>query len=315
MLLVSVYFLVGLLILLISTNYFVKYSKLLAFRLKLSPLVVGILIVGLGTSLPELAVSTTAAVNNDYGLALGNIIGSNISNILLVLPVGIIIGKLRIGTTKTPRSVILLMGISFLYFILHIYNVTPLVAGILLLITGAAVTVYEYKWGVEGSTHEDLVSIRAMHFGNKKFTVLTALLFTACLIGITFGGLIIVDATENLSKLLGYSTTILGLSLTAVSTSFPELFTTVFSQGEDEEKLTLGNIIGSNIYNLTLIGGISVFFSQNTRLPGVEWLWFIGTALLILSVVMVFKGKNVPKSIGIVLVSLFLAYLYFLTYK
>lgn len=303
-------FIIGLVILLPSTSLLIKLSRRLANKLRISPLIAGITIVALGTSLPELAVSTTAAMRNDYGLALGNIIGSNISNILLVLPVGIIVGKLRIGTTKTQRSIIILTVISFLYLLLHITKLGSTLSAIVLLAIGSTVTLFEYKWGVSGNTHEDRKRINKLSTiqSDFKITHFTTLLIS--LVGIIFGGLFIVSATENLSALSGYSTTILGLSLTALATSLPELLTTIFSQGENEEKLTLGNILGSNIYNLTIVGGISAFFLHPIRLPITNWVWFVFSTLLILMVVKVFKGYSVPRYIGIVLLILLGLYLF-----
>ena len=103
---------IGVVVLLLSTQTFVKLAKKISLALRISPLIVGITIVALGTSLPELSVSLIASINNDAGLAFGNIIGSNIVNILVVLPVCIVIGKLRIVKTKTQRSSVLLLGIT-----------------------------------------------------------------------------------------------------------------------------------------------------------------------------------------------------------
>ena len=122
-------FFLGLLILLPSASVLVKISNTLATKLKISPLITGITLVALGTSLPELAVSATAAIRNDYGLALGNIIGSNITNILLVFPVGILIGKLRIGTTKTQKTILIMTGISFFFYFLYQANTIPAISG------------------------------------------------------------------------------------------------------------------------------------------------------------------------------------------
>jgi len=99
----------GIVLLLFSTKTLIKLSETLSLSLRLSPLVIGMTVVAIGTSLPELSVSTIASGRNDISLAIGNIIGSNIVNILLVFSVGALIGKLRIGTTKTPRNAIILI--------------------------------------------------------------------------------------------------------------------------------------------------------------------------------------------------------------
>ncbi|MBU0534834.1 hypothetical protein KKC62_01485 [Patescibacteria group bacterium] len=309
----SMIFILGLLVLLPSTSLLVKLSKLLANKLRISPLITGITIVALGTSLPELAVSATAAISNDYGLAIGNIIGSNISNVLLVLPIGILIGKLRIGTTKTQRTITALAIISVVFFILYVFKINSFFSGILLIGLGILVTFLEYKWGVEGGSHEDAFRVRKQQNEGRNFTLISLLTLFLSLIGIMLGGILIVKSTESLSELSGYSTAILGLSLTAIATSLPELLTTIFSQNENEEKLTLGNIIGSNIYNLTIIGGISAFFSQAVDLFVTDWIWFAFATLTIFSIVKIFKNITVPKSVGVILLLLMGLYLYSLT--
>ena len=95
------------------------------------------------------------------------------------------------------------------------------------------------------------------------------------IVGIIIGGVLLVTSVEGISIVTGYSTTVLGLSLTAIVTSLPELLTTIFSQEEDQEKITIGNIIGSNIYNLLFIGGLVTIFSPKITIPVGDWVWFL----------------------------------------
>lgn len=313
MLIQSVIFILGLLILLPSTSLLIRISKQLANKFHVSPLIAGITIVALGTSVPELAVSTTAVINNDYGLAIGNIIGSNISNVLLVFPIGILIGKMRIGTTKTQKTISLLTLVSFIFLILTFFKVNSVFSGIVLIGLGVLFTILEYSWGKEGWLHEDIEKIRSRLTHSQNFTFASFITLIFSLIGVTLGGLIIVSSVENISTLSGYSTTILGLSLTAVATSLPELLATIFSQNTRDEKLALGDIIGSNMYNLTIIGGIAAFFSHKIDLVLTDWVWFIFCTFTLFSTIKIFKNTVVPKSVGIILLSLFCLYLYLLS--
>src|SRR3990167_4494747 len=114
---------------------------------RVSPLIIGVTIVALGTSLPELAVSTVAILKHDVGLAFGNIIGSNIANILLVFPVGILLGKLRVGTTKTQKNALLVLLVTGLFALLHFLHFPPFFSGLLLTSLSLITTVLQYHWG------------------------------------------------------------------------------------------------------------------------------------------------------------------------
>ncbi len=305
-------FLLGLVTLLLSTSYLVNTSEKLAYKFKISPLVVGIVLLSFGTTLPEFAVSGIAVFNGDYGLAIGNVMGSNIVNVIFILGVGILFGGLRIGTTKTQKAGLIVLILSFLFFALNYFKISHLTSGLLLITVGIFVTFMEYRWGKQGSKLEDLKRLSLFH-KKVKFTKITALLLLLSLVGIFLGGLLVVNSTEHLSLLLGYSTTVLGLSLTAVSTSMPEMLTMLFSLKEKDEKLTLGNIIGSNTYNLAIIGGISLYFGEHIAIPGKDWIWFLGTATLLFLVIKIYKGKVIPFLLGIAFLGLMIFYLHTLS--
>ena len=297
----------GVVVLLLSTQTFVKLAKKISLALRISPLIVGITIVALGTSLPELSVSLIASINNDAGLAFGNIIGSNIVNILVVLPVGIVIGKLRIGKTKTQRSSVLLLGITGVFVFLQLISFPPLLSGLFLVTSALVVTMLEYQWAVFGRSHED--SVRFNNHKKGRFTFGGFVSLTLSLIGIIIGGILLVTSVEGISLITGYSTTVLGLSLTAIVTSLPELLTTIFSQEEHQEKITIGNIIGSNIYNLLFIGGLVTIFSPIIAIPVKDWIWLIATTICFVFILRHYSGKVVPKRVGVILLVLSLIYL------
>ena len=148
-------FLLGLGILLVSTKVLVDKSQQLAHKLHISPLIIGITIVAIGTSLPEMAVSTISSIKGDYGLSLGNIVGSNITNVLLVMGVGILVGNLRIGTTKTPKTALIMFFITVLYILMNLFSIHPFLSGAILITLGILSTIIEYKWGINGQNNED----------------------------------------------------------------------------------------------------------------------------------------------------------------
>lgn len=303
-------FIIGAILLLISTQVFIKLAERISVSLKLSPLIIGLTVVSIGTSLPELTVSTIAVFRGDVGLAMGNIIGSNITNVFLVLGIGVLAGKIRVGTTKTQRNIYIMTGITGLFLLMYAMGISNIIAGCILLFLALIVTFREYAWGVSGRKHEDAKLFTKRK--NIRFSVVDVGKLAGTLVGVVAGGTITVSSVEQLSLLLGLSTTILGLSITAVVTSLPELLTTIFSEKDNQEKITIGNLIGSNIYNLALIGGIVLLFSSWKSITSYEILMLITATLAFTAVVAGNKGKVIPKYTGFLLLALFGAYIYFL---
>ena len=130
------------------------------------------------------------------------------------------------------------------------------------------------------------------------------------LAGIIIGGILTVSSVENISLATGYSTTILGLSLTAVVTSLPELLTTIFAQEEHQEKMTIGSIIGSNIYNLLFIGGLLTLLGGVSAMPTRNWVWLISATIIFVFILCYYRGKLVPRWVAGSLLLLFFAYLF-----
>ncbi len=305
--LIWIKFFIGLLLLLFSTHSFVMLAEKISQRFKISPLVVGITVVALGTSLPELTVSIVSILKNDTGLAMGNIIGSNIVNVLMVFPVGILMGNLRIGSTKTQRNIWLLLGATMLFFLAGNSGEYRRLFGFILIVLSFLVSFIEYRLAVSGRLHEDKKSFITSKGGDLGVTqFFIGILLIA---GIIYGGLLVVTSVEAISLVTGISTTVLGLTLTAVATSLPELLTTVFSQKDHQEKLTVGNLIGSNIYNLLLIGGLIFLFPSNGIVTYAEWLWLALATGAFVSILRHYRGVKPPKYLGLILLFIFLIYI------
>lgn len=289
-------------LLLIATHAFVKLAVRISRGWRISPLIIGTTLVAVGTSLPELVVSATAMMRGDAGLAWGNIVGSNIVNVLLVLPVGILVGKLRVGTTKTQRNVRLMLAATLMFVAVQMGWLPGMVSGLVLLGMAVWVSVEEYVWGVEGRKRED--SARLNHQKQTHFRTRDGWKLLVTLGGLVAGGVVTVGAIEGISVATGWSTTLLGLSLTAVVTSLPELLTTVFAQEEHQGKVTLGDIVGSNIYNLLLIGGVLTLFSGTKALLPKEIIWLGLTVGIFAGLLHIYSGRQVPRWVAGVLLAL-----------
>jgi len=304
---ILVKFLIGSLILILSTQLLVIYAKKTSIALKISPLIIGLTIIAIGTSLPELSISLTAIYKQDVGMAMGNIVGSNIINILFVFGVGILIGKLKVGTSKTQKNSIFLLASTLIFVILQLTNIPAQTSGIILIVMAIIITIVGYLMGINGRENED----KNMFVNNQKVKIEPFILIMPIILiaGVISGSLIVVSSAEEFSILTAISTTVVGLSLTAITTSLPELLTTIFSQKDHQGKLTLGNILGSNIYNVLLIGGLVNLLYGRNGIATKNWIFLIATTFFFVFILNKFSGKTIPKIYGVILLVAFLLYL------
>jgi cation:H+ antiporter len=271
-------------------------------------------VVSFGTTLPELSVSITSSTTGNLGLASGTIMGSTIVNFFLVLPAAILLGdNLRIGTTKTQRSGLVLLFSVVLFLSLQKLGINHYVSGALLILGVIGSNILEYKWGVIGRVQEDKPVIDL--FKKEKATPDLILGIVFSVAAVTLGGLLIVTAMEDLSAISGYSTTVLGLTLAGIATSLPDLFTAVSSQKKDEDKLTIGHIIGGSIYNLLFIGGVTNIVGGTIDISITETAFLIGAVAIFLLILRFYKGRDIPKWIGIALLLMFFIYIYAVSFS
>ena len=271
-------------------------------------------VVSFGTTLPELSVSITSSTTGNLGLASGTIMGSTIVNFFLVLPAAILLGdNLRIGTTKTQRSGLVLLFSVALFLSLQKLRINHYVSGALLILGVIGSNILEYKWGVIGRVQEDKPVIDL--FKKEKATPDLILGIVFSVAAVTLGGLLIVTAMEDLSAISGYSTTVLGLTLAGIATSLPDLFTAVSSQKKDEDKLTIGHIIGGSIYNLLFIGGVTNIVGGTIDISITETAFLIGAVAIFLLILRFYKGRDIPKWIGIALLLMFFIYIYAVSFS
>lgn len=308
-------FAIGLAIILISSTIFLRIIQRAADKWKVSPLVMSIVVVALGTTLPELALTISAVAQNDPGLAIGNILGSSVLNITLVLGVATLFGSVRIGTKKTQRNAWLLLGATTLFIAVSFSTLRPITAAAVLIIALILSLIYQYMAAVNGRTHEDkkvLASIKQqLKKKHKPYpTYIYAIGFVASAAGLGLGGHITVTTVTMLSEILNLSTTILGLTLTAVATSLPELVVTVLASAKHNDKVVVGTLLGSNIFNLTLFPAIILLFAPSFFLDPIEFAFLLLASISVFAIIRRYKGTNIPKKISIGLIGLFIAFVY-----
>ncbi|KKS44010.1 MAG: CaCA family Na(+)/Ca(+) antiporter [candidate division CPR1 bacterium GW2011_GWA2_42_17] len=306
------FFILALVVVLICANLLVNYALKLSKLLHLSPFLVGMTILAAGTSLPELAISLLANIEGQTGLSIGNILGSNIANATLVLGLAFIFFPIRIGTRKTQRNSLLLFLITiFFAIILGFFKEITFLFGVILILLSIIVFWYQTKLVEEDELigFEKDLGINASNKANPKEIIFLLGKFTLGSIVIFFSSHWIIQSSISLIKSLGISGEIFGLTILAIGTSLPEFFTTIIAANKKEAKLLIGNILGSNIVNLLLVGGAASLIHPLVLTNQKLLIYWLGSAGLLFLIIRKYKGTTVSKKVGVLLLTMFVFYL------
>ena len=294
---------VGLVILIFAGDALVKGAVNLALRLGVPALVVSLTVVAFGTSAPELLVSVQAMLNGAPGLALGNVVGSNTANVLMVLGIPALIATMHTGACETRRDYLLMVGASLLFVAFCLTGRLVWWHGLILLAVLAGVLVTTFM-----TTREVDAEVEGAEEGMARWKIGAYLVLG--LIGLPVGANLLVTGATEIARAFGVSEAVIGLTLVAIGTSLPELATTVMAAIRRHADVALGNVIGSNLFNVTAIMGIAVLIGPVPVDPGFIrldlWTMLAATALL---VPFVYMGRDITRPWGAALSGLYVAYL------
>jgi len=293
-------FVVGLLGLFFGGEYLVRGASSIARRFGISPLVIGLTIVGFGTSAPEMLVSVNAALAGQPAIAIGNVLGSNIANILLILGVSAVIAPLIIPARQLARDLaFMLLATGAIWVMLLDGMVTRLEGG--LLIAGLAVFLYMAFSAGSVPQEEDAVETSVPK---------SALMTVGGLVLLVIGAHFLVNSASTIARTYGISEAVIGLTIVAVGTSLPELATSVIAAFRRQTEIAVGNVVGSNIFNIFGILGVTALIApipSEARFAMIDMPWVAGTAIG-LSVLAVWLG-GLPRVAGVVLLAAYGGYL------
>ena len=299
----------GFLLLLWSANRFADEALLLGQHLNFSKILIGIVILGFGTSAPELLVSAISAWQGNPGLAIGNAIGSNIANISLVLGVTLCILPLVINTEIVRRNFLLLLAATVLLTVL-IYDYQLTFLDGLILILALLITLYVLA-KCDGEIEHAIESV-----SNNKSTARIVFDLIVGLVILILSSRLVVWAAVGIAKNIGVSDLIIGLTIIALGTSLPELATCVASALKKHSELALGNVVGSNIFNtlgVTATASLITSYSLPNQVFTRDYpAMLIATAILFALVVIFLRKKYIPRIFGLLFLSGYLVYMYFI---
>jgi cation:H+ antiporter len=272
----------------------------LARRMNLSPMVIGLTVVGFGTSAPELLVSVQAALAGQPGLAIGNVLGSNIANILLILGTSAAIAALVIPLRSVWRDLgIMLLATAMVWFMLLDGTISRF-DGIVLVFGLIGFLASAFLLGEPEVPDEDTV---------PSSLPLAIVMTLGGLVALVIGARLLVDSASEIARTFGVSEAVIGLTVVAVGTSLPELATSVIAALRRQTDIAVGNVIGSNIFNVLAILGITALIAPvpaDPRFASVDMVWVAGASVLL--VAMAFGLRGVPRWAGFALLATYAAY-------
>ena len=297
----------GLFLLLISGDFLVKGAIQLSNRLGVSALLVSLTVVAFGTSAPELIVAIKATLSGSPGLAMGNVVGSNIANILLVLGLPTLLVRLQNGITDTKRSFVLMILASVLFIVFGISGSFSWVYGVVLLSLLTFFLFDTFKQSTEKTSNNESLEFR--HRTPQSWWTITFFILLG-IIGLPLGADLLVNNASALAKDYGISDAVIGLTLVAIGTSLPELATTFIAVVRKKAEVVLGNLIGSNIFNLLAIIGITSLISPVPVDPTfIKFDFWIMLGASILLAPFIFLNIQFNRLSGFLFVTLYISYL------
>lgn len=293
-------FALGLVALFFGGEYLVRGATAIAKHFRLSPMVIGLTIVGFGTSAPEMLVSVQAAMAGQPAIAIGNVLGSNIANILLILGISALIAPLIIPVRKLWRDLgFMLLATAVIWVMLLDGSVTRLdglllVAGLIIFLATAFLT---GKVEPEEANEGDIPQWKAWAMTLGGLVVLV------------IGARLLVDSSTEIARAFGISEAVIGLTIVAVGTSLPELATSVIAAIRKQTEIAVGNIVGSNIFNIFGILGTTALIAPipaDPRFASVDMPWVAGAAIGL--TVLAFVLGGLPRIAGALLLAAYAGY-------
>lgn len=302
--------LVGFVMLIKGADILVDGSSAIAKKMRISEIIIGLTIVSIGTSMPELFVSTTSAIQGASDISIGNIIGSNICNLLFILGLSAVIHPVKFQKQtkwiENPMSIIL----TLIFFI--ICNVNQDVSrteGIILLALFVVFLIYTIAMGKK--SQDEVILELSLEEAKKVSVIKNVMLIILGIVALKIGGDLVVDNAKLVAIALNVSEKIIGLTIVAIGTSLPELVTSVTAAIKGESDIAIGNIIGSNIFNMLLIIGVSAIIHPITyNITYNSQMMILFVAMMLMLIFPFIKPKDeLSRKNGLILVLLYSFYM------
>lgn len=299
----------GLVLLILGGNWLLKSAVALSLKLDIPKIVIGMTVVSFATSAPELIVSINAALSGASDLALGNVIGSNIANLGLVLGITLLFGTMEIQKSfyKTDWPVMMIASV-LLYFFLVGDKVIVQYEGIILLLFLIIFIIYLLRF-------QKTAVVDEMPEDDESLSVIKVVLFFVIGgLGLWAGSELLIKGATSLALEFGVSERIIGVTVVSIGTSIPELAASIIAILKKEKAISLGNLIGSNMFNILAVLGITSIITpvavKDMGLLTNDIFWMLGVSFLILPLVFFPKGMRLNWKDGVILLAIYLSFIY-----
>lgn len=295
----------GFVMLVKGADWFVEGAAGIAAKFGIPQLIIGLTIVAMGTSAPEAAVSITAAAKGTADITIGNIVGSNIMNILIILGTASVITTMAVAESTVRYEIPFMIAMSVLLLVLGFSgNEITFVEGIILWIAFIAYFVYLFIMAKKNKEDQEEIKDRPW-WQLILFTIIGLVL-------IVWGSDVTVNAATAIARIVGLSERIIGLTIVALGTSLPELFTSVMAARKHNADIAIGNIVGSNLFNILLVVGTSALVTNIPFAPNfrIDMLIAIGSAIILWW--FCFNDRKLKRNEGIVMLACYAGYFVYL---
>ncbi len=304
-----VYLIGGIILLYLGGDFLVKGSVSLANHFKVSPFFIGIVIISLGTSFPELIVSVDAALKGHPDISLGNIVGSNIANIALALGITALVLPIVVRKQKIWIDWLALFVISGLIVVFSLNHRLQRIDGIILLIL--LIIYYGYQI-LDARKERKALTVEKARYG----IWLSVVIVVAAFFVLAFGAEGVIEGGSNIAKSMGISERVISLTVIAFGTSLPEITTSFVAALKKQLDISIANVLGSNIFNTAGVLGITSVIKPirvNNRILNFDFWWMMGFLLLLLLMIFFFRKRKISRIEGSILVGAYVVYVYLLT--
>lgn len=307
---ILLYILGGLTGLFLGGEGLIRGSSSLAIRVGISPLVVGLTVVAFGTSSPELLVSLKAAIMGSSSIALGNVIGSNIANIALILGLSAVITPIEVHANVIKREIPIMIVVSLLLIFFLLDGTLGFIEGLIFIILLIAYTVVNILLSLK--ENKEIEKEFEEGLKSRLNIPLATLFIIVGLVFLFFGADLFLKGAVSLAKMFNVSDAIIGLTIVAVGTSLPELFTSIIATIKKESDIAVGNVVGSNIFNILSILGISAIIVpiSSSQISIIDLGAMLAAALILLP--LSYTGFRISRLEGLLLLIGYFAYIFLL---
>jgi cation:H+ antiporter len=275
-----------------GANWFVDGASGIATKLKIPQIVIGLTIVAMGTSAPEAAVSISSAIKGNADITIGNVVGSNILNVLIILGASAVITALAVQKSTKWIDIPVTIGATVVLFLMGLDGRISLLDGSMMVVLFVAYLTYLFIMTKKNPPADEAEG--AFPTEKKHFLLKAVLMTVVGLVAIVWGSDLAVDGATGLAKLFGISERIIGLTIIALGTSLPELFTSVTAAMKKNSDIAVGNIVGSNIFNILIVVGVSAMI---TPVPFAAP-FLVDTAVALATMVLLLVCCLVSKKVG-----------------